>query len=146
LHASWYAAQGAPELDDAEAQVRDVFAAWLHAIRDGDRASILAAHADDVVMFDLVCNMYGLRDYDRTWDFFFASRTGPITFAARDVAVTAGCDVAFLSCLVRCEGTSAGTVELRLTMGFQRVDGRWLIVHEHHSVPSEDADTLPPAT
>jgi ketosteroid isomerase-like protein len=27
---------------------------------------------------------------------------------------------------------------LRLTMGLRKVDGRWLIAHEHHSFPMTD--------
>jgi hypothetical protein len=41
------------------------------------------------------------------------------------VRVTAGEDVAFASCLVRCDGTSAGHVDLRLTIGLRKIAGEW---------------------
>lgn len=78
----------------------------------------------------------GLDAYDRTWDFFFASPKGPISFVPRDVEVTAGNDVGFASCLVHCDGTSAGSVDFRLTVGLRSIDGEWVVTHEHHSVPT----------
>lgn len=36
--------------------------------------------------------------------------------------VTAGEDVAFVSCRTPCDGTSAGPLDFRLTMGFEKRD------------------------
>jgi len=41
---------------------------------------------------------------------------------------------------MRCAGTEANgdqtELEFRLTMGLRKVDGRWIIEHEHHSIPA----------
>jgi ketosteroid isomerase-like protein len=29
-------------------------------------------------------------------------------------------------------------LEFRLTVGLQKIDGQWTIMHEHHSVPASD--------
>jgi ketosteroid isomerase-like protein len=50
--------------------------------------------------------------------------------------VVAGEDVTFASCFIHCDGTSAGPLDLRLTIGLRRIDGRWMIVQEHHSAPA----------
>ena len=45
---------------------------------------------------------------------------------------------------MRCgSGTSSGPAEqggflFRLTIGLRKIDGNWLITHEHHSVPATD--------
>ena len=120
----------------AESEVRQLIENWAQAISNGDRAAILAHHADDLLMFDFPAVVRGTKAYDRTWDFFFHKPKGPISFVPRELNVTAGEDVAFASCLIRCEGTSGGLVELRLTTGLRKVDGQWTITHEHHSVPT----------
>ena len=122
----------------AEIEVRAVVRNWAKAISEGDRAAILAHHASELLMFDFPGTVKGLDAYDETWDFFFASPLGPISFVPRDVAVSAGDDIAFASCMVHCEGTSAGTVDFRLTTGLRKVGAEWVIVHEHHSVPTKE--------
>jgi ketosteroid isomerase-like protein len=120
-----------------ENQVRDQIERWAKAISERDRPGILAHHSRELLMFDFPAPLVeGIGAYDRTWDFFFANPQGPISFVPHDVRVTAGEDVAFASCLVRCDGTSAGHVDLRLTIGLRKIAGEWIVVHEHHSVPT----------
>lgn len=127
-----------------EDQVKTRIEQWAKAIGARDRAGILAHHAPDMLMFDFPAPVVeGIDAYDRTWDFFFANSSGPISFVPHDLRVTAGRDVAFASCLVRCDGTSAGHVDLRLTVGLRRIADEWVIVHEHHSVPTTEARFLP---
>ena len=132
--------------DDDETQVRTIVERWAQAISAGDRPAILAHHSEDILMYDFPATVRGLRDYDSTWDFFFANPRGPITFEPRDIDVTAGADVAFASCMIRCDGTSAGPLELRLTTGLRRVDADWTITHEHHSVPTVEERFLDAGT
>jgi ketosteroid isomerase-like protein len=51
---------------------------------------------------------------------------------------TAGERVAFVTCKMHCEGTSAGPLDFRLTVGLEKRDGEWVITHEHHSLPTKD--------
>lgn len=128
-----------------ETRVRQLIERWAAAISAQDRAGILADHSDDLLMFDFPSTVRGIGPYDRTWDFFFADPKGPIRFVPRDLEVTAGADVAFATCLIRCEGTSAGVVELRLTTGLCKIDDKWVVTHEHHSVPTVESRFKGPA-
>lgn len=56
-------------------------------------------------MFDFPDTRKGIDVYDKQWDFFYIDPKGPISFVPRDIDVTAGKDVAFATCLVRCDGT-----------------------------------------
>ena len=123
----------------AEREVRTVIENWAKAVSAGDRKAILAHHADDLLMFDCPATVQGLSAYDKTWDFFFANPRGPISFVPRDMAVIADNEVAFVSCEMHCDGTSAGPVDFRLTTGLRKIEGEWVIVHEHHSVPTDQA-------
>jgi ketosteroid isomerase-like protein len=74
-----------------------------------------------------------------TWDGFLALQAKPVRFDFREVAIHAGTDVAFATAIGRCCDLSSGEkvdLDFRLTMGFRKRDGRWRIVHEHHSVPA----------
>lgn len=122
-----------------EARVREVIESWARAIGRGDRAAIIAHHSSDFLMFDLPDGIVrGIDEYVKTWDFFFKSPKGPISFVPSELKVTAGDSVAFASCLIHCEGTSAGPVDVRLTVGLCKIEGDWVVTHEHHSVPSHE--------
>ncbi len=129
-----------------EEQVRALIENWTKAIRSGDRAGILAHHSPEVLMYDFPRVEHGLQAYDRTWDYFYAHQRGPIEFSPSELKVVAGGDVAFASCLIHCDGTSAGPLDLRLTAGLRKIHGQWTVLHEHHSlaVPEENyVDSIP---
>jgi ketosteroid isomerase-like protein len=127
------------------AQVKDLVERWAKSVSAGDRAGIRARHSRDLLMFDFPAVVRGIDAYDQTWDFFFANPQGPISFVPDELQVTASDDVAFASCLIRCDGTSAGHVDLRLTVGLRKIDGQWTVTHEHHSVPTIEQRFLDPA-
>jgi ketosteroid isomerase-like protein len=83
-------------------------------------------------------------EYRKTWDLFFRYHKPSQTFDIEELGITAGEDVAFAVAIMRCgSATSSGPpVEggflFRLTIGLRKIDGRWSVAHEHHSVPSPD--------
>jgi len=86
-----------------ESEVRCVIESWAKAVSAGDRSAILAHHSRDLLMLDFPDVVRGLGSYNRTWDFFYTNPLGSISFVPRDIAVTAGPEVAFASCLVHRE-------------------------------------------
>jgi hypothetical protein len=65
-------------------------------------------------------------------------RTGALGSSSSSPGTTAVDSVAFATALIDCAGTEAdGPVAftLRLTVGLEKRDGRWLVTHEHHSEP-----------
>jgi ketosteroid isomerase-like protein len=119
-----------------EKAVRTVIEKWARAVEAGDRKGILANHADELLMFDFPNVVRGIEAYDKTWDFFFDKPKGPIRYTPKDLVVTASDQVAFATCVVHCDGTSAGALDFRLTIGLKKEGGAWTIVHEHHTVPT----------
>jgi ketosteroid isomerase-like protein len=77
-----------------------------------------------------------------TWDTFFSSNEKPVSFAFHDVSITCGQDVAFATATGTCTTPGASgarePLEFRLTMGLRKVDGKWRVMHEHHSVPATE--------
>ena len=124
-----------------ETELQELIARWSKAVREQDLAGIRADHDPDILMFDVPPPFLsrGLDAYMATWEPFFASQDRPIQFDFRDITITAGKDVAFATAIGHCCDLSSGDkvqLEFRLTMGFRKHDGRWRIVHEHHSVPA----------
>lgn len=124
--------------------VTAVVEAFLRAVEQGDRAGIRARHAADLLMFDFPDTVTGLDAYDAQWDYFYDSQTGPLIFAPEDLRATVADRVAFTTCLVHCDGTTAGDFRFRLTVGLEKRDGAWTIVHEHHSMPTQDEGLIMP--
>lgn len=128
-----------------EKQIGNMIVAWTKAVAGGDRDGVLAHHARDMLMYDFPSTVRGIDAYAETWDFFDDSRTGPVTFDPRDITVTAGADLAFATCEIHCDGTTAGPLDLRLTVCFERRSDGWVVTHEHHSLPTEDDRLIGPA-
>lgn len=131
-------------ISDESTAVRNVIEFWAAAVRRRDYEGILQNHSSDMVMFDVPPPFLskGLEAYKKTWDLFFSCSSDPSVFDITTMAVTAGNDVAFAVATMRCAGTPANgkhqDLEFRLTVGLRKIDGRWTITHEHHSVPAED--------
>ena len=121
-------------MNDDTAQITGRLIAWARAIERRDRDGILAHHASDLLMFDFPSTVRGIDAYDRTWDFFYDGAAERIVFRPSNIAVMAGGAIAFLTCDMHCDGTAAGPLDFRLTMGLKKRDGEWTILHEHHSL------------
>ena len=127
-----------------EGAVRDLIEAWADAVRRKDYDGILRSHAADFVLFDVPppFKSVGLDAYRKSWDLFFSWSSDPVRFEIQDMDVTAGVDVAFAFATMRCEGPGsdgkAEALDFRLTIALSKIDGRWMIAHEHHSVPATD--------
>lgn len=126
------------------AAVRTVVESWLAAVRRRDIAGILQNHSPDIVMFDVPppFQSRGIEAYRKTWDLFFSWSSDPVAFDVTEMSITAGADVAFAVAAMRCAGPGANgepeSLDFRLTVGLRKIDGRWTITHEHHSVPAMD--------
>ena len=126
-----------------ESVVRDLLERWAAAVRAKNMPEVLANHAPDFVMFDvpLPFKSMGLAAYEDTWKLFYSSQPDPIAFDIKRLEVVAGDEVAFafahMQCIEPTEREQRTPLNFRLTVGLRKIESRWLIVHEHHSVPAE---------
>jgi uncharacterized protein (TIGR02246 family) len=132
---------GLADQPNDEARVREVIADWAAAVRAKDVDRAITYYAADVVSFDLApplqyAGREALRKNLAEW---FPTFQGPIGYDVHNLSITAGGDVAFCRSLNRISGTRTNgektDVWVRATIGCRRVGGRWLITHEHASVP-----------
>ena len=117
------------------------------AIRAKDLDALIRHYAPDAVIFDLMpLQTLGRDAYRKNFESWFGMVTGPIEFETRDVRIAAREDVAFghYTTRVRCTRTSGARTDyqVRVTAGLRRMDGRWLITHEHVSLPFASAEAM----
>ena len=121
----------------------------VRAVRAKDVETLMAWYAPDVVAFDLVAPLAhrgagGVRKRVAEW---FASFRTAIDYEVRDVDLFLAGDVAFDHHLTHVRGTSASGAAIdmwfRETVGYRKLDGRWMVTHQHSSVPFDMATGKP---
>ncbi len=124
-----------------EAQIRSVLAEWTNALRVKDLDKLLSLYSPDIVTFDVVppLQYVGDQTYRKSFRRMFDAFRGPIAFETRDLNIAVGADIAFSHSLVRTTGTMTDGHEmdrwLRRTVCLRKVSGKWLVTHEHVSLP-----------
>ena len=124
-----------------EVQIRRLIEDKIKAIRAKDIDGATSNYALDVLSFDVVNPLQysgadAIRKRLQEW---FSSFQGLIGFEIRDLSITTGADVAFCHSLNGVNGTKTDGKKIemwwRATVCYRKVDGKWMITHEHASVP-----------
>jgi len=124
-----------------ETDIRQLMDDSANAVRTKDVDALMFNFAPDVLSFDVVnpLQYVGLEEARKRAEAWFASFEGPIGYRVRDLSITAGDDVAFCHSLnqVSATKTDGGKLQMwwRATVCFHRIDGKWMVTHQHSSVP-----------
>jgi uncharacterized protein (TIGR02246 family) len=126
-----------------EALIRQRVEDVARAIRAKDLHGVMSLYAPDVVSFDIgpPLRYEGADNKRRAWQDMFAAYAGSIVYEVRELNVTTAGELAFVHSVNHVKGTLAnghnGDLWLRWTACFRRIDGVWLVVHDHVSVPAD---------
>jgi ketosteroid isomerase-like protein len=125
-----------------EALIRARIDELLEAIRAADLEGAKAMYAPDIVTFDVVgpLQRVGVEAKGSNWEDAFAMFQRPLGYEVRGLTITVGGDVAFGHGFARLSGTLKNGNRfdgfwVRATYCLRKVDGRWLVAHDHVSVP-----------
>ena len=124
-----------------EAQLRELIADQSEAICAKDVDRIMSLYAAAVVAFDVKppFRVGGADAWRKIWAECLPYFPDSFGIETRDLRLTVGADVALAHWLGRFTGMEPGhpamQTWLRFTAGYQKVGGRWRVVHEHVSVP-----------
>jgi uncharacterized protein (TIGR02246 family) len=130
---------------DSEAELRAVVDERVAAVAAKDPAPLAARQHPDIVTFNVLPPLHArgseaVEEATRGW---FDGYSSDIGYEVHDLHVTVDGDVGFCSFLYHVTGTlkTGDGVDMwvRATLGCRRFDGRWLIVHDHESVPFDAA-------
>ncbi len=120
-----------------EAQIRQQLDDWAKATREGDDDAVLSNHASDLLIFDVLAPLQykGAETYRKSWDEWRPTDdVGEALFEIHELGITAGETVAFAHCLIEC-GKKTNPDWVRTTFCLQKSDGKWMITHQHGSMP-----------
>ncbi len=126
-----------------EADIRQRIDDLVAAVRATDLERLGAIYATDIVSFDFEppLRYEGRTTKLRNWGELFAAYQRPLGYELRELTITVGDGVAFGHSLNRISGTlqSGHTAAswVRWTACFRKLDGEWLIAHDHVSVPAD---------
>jgi ketosteroid isomerase-like protein len=127
----------------AEAQIRQQIDSFVKAFRNKDVDLMMSLFSSQIVSFDIIPPLQyeGSEVYRKVWEETFELFQDPIDIEIRNLSITAGEDVAFSHNFLQLKATMTNEQKInyweRLTCCFQKIDGKWLIVHEHVSLPAD---------
>jgi ketosteroid isomerase-like protein len=124
------------------------FAAAFNA-KDLDAIMKVYVPGNDLFVFDVGVprQHVGWEDYKKDWQDFLALFSGPIQFTISDLSITSGGMIAYGHNIQHVWGkaTDGSTIDMmvRVTDVYRKIDGKWLIVQEHVSVPIDFSSGKP---
>jgi len=125
----------------ADAEVRALLEEWAAATRQSRTDEILKHHSTNLVIFDVLPPMkYESADsYRRSWEEWEPDTRGEAVFNFENLTITAVSDLAFANSFIRCGGTFPDGRKfqdlVRATFCLRKVDGSWMVEHQHVSKP-----------
>jgi ketosteroid isomerase-like protein len=129
-----------------EADIRQQIDKLVEAIRAMDLDGVKSIYAPDIVSFDVgpPLQVVGAEAKSRNWVDAFTMFQRPLRFEIRDHTITVDGDMSFAHGFNRLSGTLQNGNRMdgswvRATYCFRKIDGRWLVVHDHVSVPLDVA-------
>jgi ketosteroid isomerase-like protein len=125
-----------------EADIRQLFGKLAAAIRAADLDGVMPIYAPDIVTFDVQppLRLVGAEGKRKNWVDVFTLFQAPLNCEMRDLTVTVNDDMAFVYSLNHISGrlkngNASSGFWVRATACLRKIDGSWLIVHDHASVP-----------
>ena len=134
-----------------QAAIKALEGKFAAAFNAKDSTAILSLYVKDpsLVVFDVAGprQYRGWPAYKKDWDDFFAGVKGPVNFSLSDLDISVGGNLAYSHSIQRVVSSNKKgrktDMTVRVTDAYKKIDGQWLISHEHVSVPV-DFDAMKP--
>jgi len=148
LSASLYAVVGAAAAKGgAHAEINALEDRYVAAVNAKDVDKIMKCYAtgDGLFVFDVIPprQYAGADAYHKNWSDLFAGLKGPVKIELSDLSVTSSGNLAFGHVIQHftATGNDGKPVDFtfRTTDVYRKINGKWLIVQEHNSVPVDVA-------
>ncbi len=128
---------------NSEAEIKAQLDGWLAAFKAKDAAKVISFYGpgDPVLAFDVVPpRQYATLDaYKKDFEDLFKLIDGPFNAEINDLHITASGDLAYSHSIdhLMAKTTDGKPLDItvRVTDVYRKTGGKWLIVHEHVSVP-----------
>jgi uncharacterized protein (TIGR02246 family) len=126
-----------------ETEIKSLLDTWSAAVAAKDADGLMSLYAPDIVYFDVVppLQFAGTEAVRKNFQRWFDIWASGIKSESRDLRIVAGGNAAIAFKLHRASGTRKDGRDVgmwvRVTVCCRRVHDRWLITHEHVSLPVE---------
>ena len=125
-----------------EAEIRRLIDAWSRALEARDLDGLVANYAPNVLLFGVKppYKTEGVAAVRRLWEACLPYFPKSFESEYHGLSLTVGADVAFCHGLHHIKplgepGHPASQTWIRVTACYRKVGGRWLVAHEHVSIP-----------
>ena len=128
-------------MSDSDDQFRTLIEDRVKAVRAKDINGAMSSSAPDILSFDVINPLQyaGSDAIRKRLEGWFSSFQSPIGREICELNITAGDDVAFSHSLNRVIATTTDGKKIdmywRATSCYRKIDGKWMVTHEHNSVP-----------
>lgn len=128
---------------DEQAEIKALEQRYVTAVKAKDVKAIMACYVPDesLVVFDLVPprQYVGAKAYQKDWEDLFAAYPGPADVEMSDLNVMTEGNLGYGHNIQHTTLTDKESKKimlvLRVSNGYRKINGKWLISHEHVSVP-----------
>lgn len=121
-----------------EAQIRSLIDDWVIALKAKDMDGLMANYAPEVLLFDLMPPLQhdGAEAYRELWNkcFSMCDQT-TASYEILQLKVTVSGGIAFSHGLHQMSTSGGHEMVMRVTSCYRKIEGRWLVIHDHFSVP-----------
>ena len=117
--------------------------AFRKAFNEGNIDAIMSSfHGEELVFFDIMppFQFVGYDAFRESWVKFLGPFNGTQKMEITDLHITTSDDIAFIRHFTRVKGTMNGQqidIWTRESNGLRKINGKWLVVEGHVSVPSD---------
>jgi uncharacterized protein (TIGR02246 family) len=124
-----------------EKQIQNLIESCAKALRAKDVNGLVSHYTPNILLFDLAPPLQhvGVEAYRKGLEEWFPTFEGPVGYEIRNLEITVSGDLAISHSINRISGkrkTGEETdVWVRATVSYRKINGKWLITHEHVSVP-----------
>ncbi|MEU1726197.1 YybH family protein [Actinomadura sp. ATCC 39365] len=128
-------------MTSSDSEFRAFLASRVDAAQVKDIDLLMTHYSEDIVYYDVVppLQFAGSDEVRRNFVRWFDGYDGPISLETHELKVSVSGDVAFAHMLHLDSGKRTNGLEtsiwVRSTVGCRRSNGKWLITHEHISLP-----------
>ena len=141
--ATYLCAIRAEAMIDNQAEITALENHLISSVKAKDLDGVMSVYVPDgsLFVFDVIPprEYVGAPAYREDWKGVLASFNGPIGAELSDLKITSGDNLAFGHSIQHFSGAdrSGNQIDwiLRVTDCYEKINGKWLIVHEHYSVP-----------
>ncbi|HEV2644677.1 MAG TPA: nuclear transport factor 2 family protein [Candidatus Elarobacter sp.] len=122
-------------------QIRALIDDRTKAVRAKNSIGATSGNASGIVTFDVINPLQhvGSDAARKRAEEWFSSFRGPISHEIKDLDIAVADDVAYAHGLSHVSAATADGGQLdmwwRTTLCFRKIDGKWMVTHEHNSVP-----------